>query len=114
MGNVRKRGKVWYVDYYFEGRRVRKRVGPSKKLAQLTLKDIELRIARNELQIVKDDTRIEDFLQEYFDYSKENHSPNTHRRYKAVIDHFETFLSERHPQVIRLSHLNPHIFIEKA
>lgn len=42
-----KKGKNWYVDFYVKGRRKRKKVGPSKKLAEQVLKDIHVKIAKN-------------------------------------------------------------------
>ena len=40
MASIYKRGKVWYVDYRVGGRRIRNKVGTSKKVAELTLKNI--------------------------------------------------------------------------
>ena len=48
MGNIYKRGKVWYIDVRSKGRRIRKKIGSSKKIAELALKDAEVKIARDE------------------------------------------------------------------
>jgi len=42
---VYKKGKNRYVGYYVEGKRKRSKIGPSKKLAQQTLRDVHLKIA---------------------------------------------------------------------
>jgi len=41
MGIYLKR-KSWYIDYYVKGHRKRKKIGPSKKLAELVLKDVHV------------------------------------------------------------------------
>ena len=48
MGAIFKRGRVWYIDVRANGRRIRKRIGPAKKIAQLALQDEEVKIACNE------------------------------------------------------------------
>lgn len=45
MGSLRLRGKIWYVDYYYQGRRLRERVGTSKTLAVQALNKILAEIA---------------------------------------------------------------------
>lgn len=34
---VYKKGRQWYIDYYFKGVRKRKKIGPSKQVAELAL-----------------------------------------------------------------------------
>jgi integrase len=72
---VYKRGKTWWIDYYYppgrEGKRIRERVGPSKDEANIVhaerLKDI--RMGRNpELRIIKPrafDAVVKEFLEKY-------------------------------------------------
>lgn len=47
MGKVYKRGKNYYIDVRSNGKRIRRKVGPSKKLAALVLKDAEIQLAKN-------------------------------------------------------------------
>jgi len=110
MGTLFKRGKNWYIDVRNQGRRIRKRVGTSKEVAELALKDAEVKIAKQEFGFYKPEVAIETFLAEYFEFSRTNHSVNTTKRYKAVIDNFRLFL-EDHPDVTNLSHIN-HSLIE--
>lgn len=39
MGSVYKRGKYYYLDVRIDGKRIRKKVGTSKRVADLALKD---------------------------------------------------------------------------
>lgn len=41
MGHVFKKGQHWYITYYVKGARKRKKIGPSKEMAALALKDQE-------------------------------------------------------------------------
>ncbi len=93
MGSIYKRGNIWYIDVRASGRRIRKRVGSSKKIAELALKDAEVKIARDEFGFAKNDISIEKFLERFLEYSDANHSKATYNRYRAVIDHFKRFLS---------------------
>ena len=53
MGEVYKRGKVWYIDVRYKNRRIRKAVGSSKKIAELALKDAEVQIAKDKFGFSK-------------------------------------------------------------
>lgn len=110
MATIYKRGKTWYVDYRVAGKRIRRRIGPSKKVAELTLKSIEVRLSQNDLTIVREDKLLGTFLAEFMDYCRTNNSPSTCRRYQAVVDHFRRFLEDQFPTVHRLSQLGPHLF----
>jgi integrase len=48
MGTTFKKGKNWYIDFYDKGKRHRKKVGPSRGVARIALKDVEVRIAKGE------------------------------------------------------------------
>ncbi len=110
MGKTRKRGKNWLVDYRIHGRRVTKSVGPSKKLAELYLKDIEVKIARGELGFDEKDAQFSELLSEYQAYCKTNLAPSTRKRYGAIIDNFNRFLSKRYPHVEKVSQFFPKLF----
>jgi len=91
LGAIFKRGRVWYIDVRANGRRIRKRIGSSKKIAQLALQDAEVKIARNEFGFAQNDIFIDKFFEQFLDYSRANHQPSTYNRYRAVIDHFKHF-----------------------
>ena len=44
---------TWYLNYSIDGKRTRKKIGKSKKIAELAVKDIEVRIAKNEAGIIR-------------------------------------------------------------
>ena len=55
---IYKKGKVWYIDYYLSGQRKRKKIGPSKDLAKLALKDVQLKIAKGEYLGIYEEKKI--------------------------------------------------------
>jgi hypothetical protein len=46
MGGIYKRGRYWYINLRFKGQRIRKKVGPSEKIAQIAPQDAEVKVAR--------------------------------------------------------------------
>ncbi|MHC4884564.1 MAG: tyrosine-type recombinase/integrase, partial [Planctomycetota bacterium] len=115
MATIYQRGKSWYIHYRVDGRRVRKKVGTSKKVAELALADITVKLEKKEIGFEdtarRKTTLITDFLKDYSEYSRTNHRPNTTKRYQAIINNFKTFLL-LHPEVKSLSQLSPKL-IEK-
>ena len=107
MASIYKRGRVWYVSYYINGRRFRKRVGTSKKLAELFQKEVEVKIAKGELgwEEVKDPT-FNDFKDEYLTYLKANTRSTTYIRYKEALQHFLNFLKKEGSASWKLSQIS--------
>ncbi len=79
---VYKKDDNWYIDYYHNGQRKRRKIGPSKQLAELALKDVQLKIARGEILGVSETKKIlfEDYAKEYLEYSKTNKSGRSYER----------------------------------
>ena len=104
---IYKRGDFWYVDLRIQGRRYRKRIGKSKNLTELALKDLELKAERNQLGFLeRKEIPVSAFLEEFKAYSKTNHRPATTSRYKAVCDNVLQFI-QKQTQVSRLSQIAP-------
>jgi hypothetical protein len=104
MASVYKRNRIWYVDYRIDGKRIRKKIGPSKKVAELELKNIELKLARGELEIVERKKKISDYVKEFTRFLEVNKKPKTTQRYLEVLSHFQSFLSY-YPYVTLLSQI---------
>jgi integrase len=91
---VFKRGKNWYADFVVNGRRKMKSFGCHKKMAELFLKDLELKKIRGELQIVDERISTTDFFREYVEYCRSNKAV-----YTALVDErrmktWERYLTE--------------------
>jgi len=79
---VYKKGKNWYIDYYVKGRRKRRKIGPSKKLAQQVLKDVHVKLAKGEYLGVYEEKKIffEEYGKQYLAFSKANKAFSTYNR----------------------------------
>jgi len=112
MGAIRKRAGIWYVDLRVNGKRFRKRIGKSKHLAELALKDLEVKAERNQLGFLEQkNISIKAFLDEFLKYSETNHREATTIRYRSVIKNLNEFLALS-PAIVTLRDLTPEV-IEK-
>jgi len=108
MGTIYKRNNIWYVDVRVKGKRVRKRVGRSKKIAQLALHDAEVKIAKDEFGFTKNDIALDKFFKRFLEYSRASHRQASTDRYRAVVDHFVVFLKSNGNAVF-ISEINTEI-----
>ena len=91
MATIRKRGKTWYVDYYYKGKRHVKAISKHKRLAELALKDIEVKIAKKEHLGIHDPEKIlfSTFADKYMAYSQSNKSPGSSKRDGVNLEHLK-------------------------
>lgn len=88
---IYKKGKNWYIDYAFKGKRRRKKIGHSKKIAELALEDVRLKIFKGEYMGIYEDKKVlfSDFAKDYLEFSKANKAPESYRR---DINHLNLYL----------------------
>ena len=110
MGIIYQREIVYYVDLRINGRRMRKRIGTSKKMAETVLKDLEIKGIRREFDFEPADAPIAELFKSFHEYSQTNHAPGTYRRYWEVTRNFGVYLAYYHPEVKLISQLNLNIF----
>lgn len=94
MASLRFKAGRYFVDYRVNGQRVRKAIGKSKKTAELALKDIEVKLERQEIGFVQKDVELIRLFEEYLIYSKTHHAPSSQRRYSAILANFKEFLNQ--------------------
>lgn len=87
-----KKGARWYLDYQVDGGRVRKRVGKSKRIAELALADIEVKLERKEAGFAVKDRNLKDFIAEYLTYAKGNKAQKSYERDELTLRHFIEFI----------------------
>ena len=73
MGLYR-RGTNWYIDFYASGRRVRKKIGPSKKLADSVLNKQKTAVVENRYLDIRKKSKVkfETLVELYLNYAKAN------------------------------------------
>lgn len=82
-----KKGEIWYIDLYVDGRRIRKAVG-SKKDAENALVATKADILRGEFKFKsKIRKKFEDFSKEYLEYAKVNKKSWT--RDEIILEHLK-------------------------
>lgn len=109
MARIYQRNKIWYLDVTHKGRRIRKKIGTSKKMAELALKDVEVKMIKEEFGFIKQDITIESLIEKFLEYNRTNHRASTTKRYKAVTDHFRRYLTDKRTDIKMLSQLNPEV-----
>jgi len=105
-----KEEKYWYLDVMADGKRIRKKVGTSKRIAELALKDLEVQIAKKKYNLNVQDSPIEDFFKAFIEYSETNHAPSTTLRYNNVLQNFRVFMAINYPKITKISGLKFEIF----
>jgi site-specific recombinase XerD len=84
---VFKKGSAWWIDFYHQGKRIRRKVGPSKRVADMALADVQVKKAKNDFLGVCEPKRItfKDFAVEYLEYSKANKAKSSYERDLTII-----------------------------
>lgn len=98
MGIFQK-GNNWYIDYYVKGRRKRKKIGTSKKLALQVLQDVQLKIAKGEYLGIFDEKKIpfDEYSKQYLAFSKANKAWSTYqRRDRFSVDNLISFFKGKY------------------
>ena len=87
MGVFQKNG-AWWIDFYHQGKRIRRKVGPSKRVAEMALADVQVKRAKNDFLGVCDPKKIffRVFAAEYLEYSKANKAQSSYERDVTTIE----------------------------
>ena len=109
MGNIRKIGNDYFIEFYARGLKYQQKIGPDKKKAEIALKNIEDKIAKGEMALIVRDVDVDIFLVDFLEYAQKNHTAKTFKRYESLISHFKKFLKSDNPSLAKLSQLTPRI-----
>ena len=96
MGNIRQRNNKWVVDLFIGGKRYRRTVSKSRKLAEFTLRKAE----RNQLGFLeRKNITLQELFKEYSQFSQTNYRLATQTRYPGVAQIFLRFMNEINPNI---------------
>jgi len=109
LSRKHKNGRTWYVRYYYNGRLVRKKVGSSKILAKKVQGDIEAKMERADVGLLKKDYPIDKFFGEFLAKTKGIQVVTYHDRKRRVIKNFKRFLKAERPYLTKLSLFSPEV-----
>ena len=84
---IRKRGNIWYVDYYAYGRRIRERIGVNRKLAEDILRKRKTQVIENRYLDIRRNEKVkfEDFSNTFL----ESHSKPNKKSWKSDFFNFK-------------------------
>lgn len=100
MATIYKRGRNWYIDYRYKGRRHQKRLGPSRHLAEKAKIDLEYQIANERLGLFQKEIKLIDLATQFGHQVEVNISEGTRVRYREVLTHFKKFLNAHYPDLL--------------
>lgn len=93
MATIYKRGKVWWLAYSVNGKRVQRSIGPYKKFAEVAKKDVEVKLAKDRAGLAPTrKVKIDDYLTEYHNYVDVHNKPRTAQRWKEIVRFFVEWL----------------------
>jgi integrase len=103
----------WYIDYTVNGKRTRKKAGPSKTAAKLALAKAVLRVQQEESKVDYRDLSLDEFFEKCINYCKAKNSEAQAVRIEYIIEkRFRPFLRKRYPHITNLSQFTPEVFEE--
>ena len=102
MSRIYKRGNNWYADFEYKGKRYRKSLETrSKQVAELALKDIDVKIAREKFDFAPPEKiAFRDFVDKFLDWYKVQNSAKSYQDYRNMFtstllpDFGQTMLSD--------------------
>ncbi len=109
MGQIRKIGNDYYVEFYGNGLLFQKKAGGDLLVAEEMLKSIESQMTNT--QVGKETTHIaiSDFFENYLQYSLRISTRITFDRFQSTVQHFKKYLKEHYPRLERLYEVTPKV-----
>jgi len=112
MATIYRKKGVWFLDYYINGKRLRKSLKTSsKKIAELALHDLEIKLAKNDLGLIVNEISLQAFTDKYLEYKKARVAPRTYQRIQIGIKHHILPFLEQNG-VTKLNHITPMLIEE--
>jgi integrase len=77
----------WWIDVYVKGKRIRRMIGPDKEVAELVIKDLQVKAAKGEYLGITAERKIRfgDFAEEFLKWSEANKAPMTYVADERVV-----------------------------
>lgn len=88
MSRIYKRGNIWYIDFEYKGKRRRKSLDTrSKQVAELALKDIDVKVATQKLKLAPPEKiGFNKFAVKFLEWYKIQNSWNSYRDYRNLFN----------------------------
>jgi site-specific recombinase XerD len=109
MGEVKKIGDEYFIEFYARGLLYQKKAGKDSKAAEILLQEIEDKIQKGELATLNREVDMDVFFFSFLEFIRKEYTPKTFARYQNLIEHFNTFLEGQDFSVERLSQITPFV-----
>ncbi|MEI7998968.1 MAG: hypothetical protein WCH62_05625 [Candidatus Omnitrophota bacterium] len=109
MGQIRKVGNLFYIEFYARGLLYSQVTGDNEDLALLMLNNIEAKISQGEALMLVREINLIVFFEQFLTYSSDRFSQRSITRFIQTWENFNTFLRSTYPNVLNISHLTPHV-----
>lgn len=109
MGQVKKIGDVYYIEFYARGLLYSQLGGADLKSAEALLASVEAKIASGEVLTIVRDMNLSTFMEQYLQHVQTIYSAVSLKRFEQTTDHFLRYLKSDYPQIITLSQITPSI-----
>jgi hypothetical protein len=109
MGQIRKVGDTYFIEFYARGLMYSKIAGTDLAAAEKLLKETEETIAGGEALTVVRQIELTDFFKQFKDYAAAEFGERSTERFDSLIRHFQVFLARTYPDIHQLSQITPSI-----
>ena len=109
MGQIRKVGELYYIEFYARGLLYSQAAGASEENAKRMLEQVEHEIAQGEALTIVREIDLEVFFEKFLIYAKDKFSSKSIERFSSTWRHWAQFLSIAYPHVKSLSQITPSI-----
>ena len=109
MGEIRKIGQEYYIEFYARGLLYQQKAGTDEEAARRMLAEVEGKILKGEMSIVIRDVDVDIFCRDFLEDCQQKHTPKTMERFEGLMEDFFKFLKESYPQAQKLSAVTPSV-----
>ena len=100
MGQIRKVGDVYYIEFYARGLIYSQVAGPDPVAAQQLLEQTEAKIASGEALTIVREIDLPVFFEQFLQEANTQHSSQTSRRFLQLTEHFTQFIKSDFPSLL--------------
>ena len=109
MGQIRKIGDLYYVEFYARGLLYSQVAGYDKLIAQKMLEEIEIKITQGEALTIVREIDLAAFFEQFLFNAKEEFSAKSIKRFTQTWSHWVNFLTNFYPKILKISDITPSI-----
>lgn len=109
MGQVKKIGDEYYIEFHARGLLYQQKGGQDKAKALKLLAEIEGKIRRGEMGTIVRDVDIDVFFKTFLDEAIKKYPSKIFKRYAHLSRHFLAFAGSRDPKITKASEITPKV-----